>query len=633
MSRRLQFISLLAALTCSPASGQLADAAADPELSRPLTPLSSFDVEPVTPPAGDAAKPTTLRYDLQLVGLEHTGVEARFRPLSTLRDHGRKSESATQIKARADEDAALLEKLLRSEGYFDARVDQAIAAVAGEPARYKVTLTATPGVRYTLTGIVLTGPETTPPGLARAALKLQPGAPIVAADIESAEAAIKLRLPDQGYPFAAVGARDILLDDVTHGGVYTLPVTPGPRSSFGDIRLGDHAVLGADHIRTIARFRPGQPYDNRMVDDLRRALLATSLYSSVSVEPVDTGKADADSTEAVDLLVKGAKGPWRTLAGSAGYATGEGVKAEASFTNRNRFPDEGALSFDAIVGTDVQSLSTIFRRSNAGQRDRGFQLSAALANQNFAAYNAKTLTLAATLSRISTPIWQKRWTWSVGTELIGSQEKNFDDSLLTDQNRTYLIAALPMQIGYDSTDSLLDPTRGFRVTERNSPELSFQNSVFGYDRNLIEVSGYQPVGGSVVLAGRIRSGSIFGASTDRIAPTRRIYAGGGGSVRGFGYQQLGPKDVNDDPIGGRSSIEFAAEVRYRFGVYGIVPFLDGGQVYDASVPTLAHLRYGAGIGFRYYTNFGPLRFDVATPIARQPGEAKVAIYISIGQAF
>jgi translocation and assembly module TamA len=122
-------------------------------------------------------------------------------------------------------------------------------------------------------------------------------------------------------------------------------------------------------------------------------------------------------------------------------------------------------------------------------------------------------------------------------------------------------------------------------------------------------------------------------SRDTVAPSRRLYSGGGGSVRGYGYQQLGPKDANGDPLGGRSQVEFAGEVRYRFGDFGIVPFFDAGQVYEGLAPKFSDLRYGVGIGARYYTNFGPMRIDLATPIGRRPGEARLALYISIGQAF
>ncbi len=641
MTIRADFSALTAIVLAWPAGAQPVTTPAapiptvprvDPELTRPLTPLAEFTVDPVAAPVA-SGKPTVLRYDVKLAGLAGTGVTAQFDGLSTLRGNKRQSESAAQIAARADEDVKLLEKLLRADGYFDARVDRAIVPVTGDATRFTVTLTATPGERYRLTTITLTGPATVPPLLARQALRLDPGAPIVATDIESAEANIKLRLPEQGYPFVTLGPRDIALDDVTHGGDYTLPVAPGVRSRFAGIRLGGDPVLAGPHVAVIARFKRGDLYDNRKVDDLRRALVATSLYSSVSIEPVPTTTVDSDGTAPVDLLVKGGRGPKRTLSGSAGYATGEGIKLQGSYINRNRFPPEGALEYDVIAGNQLQSVGATFRRSNAGQRDRSFQTSLTAANQDFAAYNAKTVTLAASLARLSTPIWQKRWTWSAGVELDASQEHDFDTTRSTSNARLYGIAAVPLQLGFDSSDNLLDPTRGFRVTVRNSPELSYQSSIFGYDRSQIEATAYRRVTSKIVLAGRLRTAEIFGASTAQIAPTRRVYAGGGGSVRGFGYQELGPKDVNNAPIGGRSSVEFGAEVRYRFGDFGVVPFLDGGRVYDASLPKLTGLRYGAGIGGRYYTNFGPLRFDVATPIARKPGESPVSVYISIGQAF
>ena len=74
-------------------------------------------------------------------------------------------------------------------------------------------------------------------------------------------------------------------------------------------------------------------------------------------------------------------------------------------------------------------------------------------------------------------------------------------------------------------------------------------------------------------------------------------------------------------------------MRYRFGDFGIVGFVDMGQVNEDRVPGFRGLRTGVGIGGRYYTNFGPLRVDVATPLGRKPGESRFNIYISIGQAF
>ena len=105
-------------------------------------------------------------------------------------------------------------------------------------------------------------------------------------------------------------------------------------------------------------------------------------------------------------------------------------------------------------------------------------------------------------------------------------------------------------------------------------------------------------------------------------------------MRGYGFQSIGPRDPNNDPIGGRSLAEFAIEGRIKaYRDFGIVPFFDAGNIYTAAMPDFSGLRYGAGLGVRYYSNFGPIRVDVGTPLNPQPGDARVAVYVSLGQAF
>jgi len=612
-----------------------AEPAADPELTAPLPPMATFETSPAPTIETVDEKASEVRYTLVIEGLKAIGLEDEFRDLSALLSDGRDAANAAQVSARADEDVQLAERLMRSQGYYDAIATTTIDTLPNAANRLTVQLQATPGPRYTLGDIRITGAAPEPTGIAREALTVKTGDPIVAADIQGGEARIALRLPEAGYPFVKVGARDILLDERDHRGAYTLPVDAGPRSSFGSIRTEGDPVFTPDHLAVISRFDRGELYDSRQVDDLRQALIATSLLATSAIEPVRTGQIAADGTEIVDVMVTQNKGPARQLAATAGYGTGEGIKVTGSWTHRNLFPPEGALSVEAVAGTLQQSLGATFRRSNAGQRDRVFALGASVARQDFDAYNAQTVTLSGSLSRQSTPIFQKRWTWSVGGELIATRETPFEAAALDRDRKTYFIAAIPLQIGYDRSNSQLDPTKGFRLSARVSPEAQKRNGggFDSYGRILAEGSAYYPIGDSITLAGRARVGSILGAARDDIAPSRRLYSGGGGSVRGFGYQQLGPKDIDDKPIGGRSLTEFALEARYRFGDYGIVPFFDAGRVGESSTPSLKNMRYGAGIGVRYYTNFGPFRIDVATPINRQPGESKIALYISIGQAF
>lgn len=557
-----------------------------------------------------------------------------FSGLSALKAGDGRADNAAMIRARLAEDALLIEAILSSEGWHTSLIqtrverpqsegDQTIAAV----------IDVTPGTRYSLTEIIIEADPTEPPDLIRKNLALEVGNPIIAERIQGAEAQVAIALPENGYPFTKIGDRDLLLDRDTGEGIYTLPVETGPRSSFGSFAASGDAVFKEDHIEVLARFERGELYDSRKVDDLRKALVATGLFSTIAVEPEKSGEIGDDGTEMVTLVVDQQPGKPRTIAGGAGFSTGEGARLEATWTHRNMFPPEGALIANLVAGTLEQGAGVTFRRANAGKRDRTFEVVAKVLRSDFDAFEALTGRLAAWMSYDSTPIWQKRLTYAVGLELLGTAEKEFNFDLGRRDRRTFYVAALTGQVGLDYTDSLLDPTKGFRMTALVQPEVSFQGSFTPYVRARLDASGYFPVSDGIILAGRARLGTIQGAERLKIAPSRRFYSGGGGSVRGYGYQMLGPLDPNGDPIGGRSLNEAAVEVRYRFGDFGVVGFVDAGQSYETTAPKFSDLRFGAGVGVRYYTNFGPLRIDIATPVGRRRGENRFNLYVSIGQSF
>jgi len=611
----------------------------DPQIDQPLPPISSFETAPLETAADakgadarDRAAPE-IRYETVLRGMEEIDPDGQFNALSALKNGGGKAANATQISARAHEDEALAVRLMKALGYYDGAAHSVIEPIAGETGKVRAIVTATPGKLYHLGAINIVAAPTVPPGLVRRQLRLKTGDPIEAARIQAAEANVSLKLPQRGYPFAKVGDRDILIDDDTLTGDYTLPVETGPRGVFGKLRTSGREVFDLKHLSVFPRFRAGDLYDSRKTDDLRQALAATGLFNSVSVQPVATGEAGPDGTEKVDLLIRQSKGKTRSLAATAGYGTGEGIKLEGTWTSRNLFPPEGALILAATAGTQQQGGSATFRRANAGKRDRTFSILTGLNHQNYDAFDAFTGTVGVRWSYDSTPLWQKKLTYSYGADLTGTNESVYDFARGDRVRRTYGIAALPVQVLWDTSNDLLNPTRGYRVKVNLSPETSVQGAVAPYVRAMVEGTFYYPVSRSLVIAGRARAGSIMGIARDDLAPSRRYYGGGGGSVRGFGYQRLGPFDPNGDPVGGRSLNEFAVEARYRFGDFGIVPFIDAGNAYESVLPKGNDLRFGAGIGGRFYTNFGPMRVDIATPLNPRKGDGKIALYISIGQAF
>ncbi|WP_258548881.1 autotransporter assembly complex protein TamA [Thalassospira lucentensis] len=141
--------------------------------------------------------------------------------------------------------------------------------------------------------------------------------------------------------------------------------------------------------------------------------------------------------------------------------------------------------------------------------------------------------------------------------------------------------------------------------------------------------------GDYVMAARARTGTIIGEERGNLPSNKRFYSGGGGSIRGYEYQKVGPLADDGDPVGGRSVLEVGFEFRARITEsFGIVPFIEGGNVYESNNPDDISLLWATGLGFRYYTAVGPLRFDVAVPLdKRENVDDDYQFYISLGQAF
>ena len=653
----------VSALLPSPLFAQAAPApppAAQPDAAEldpnaPLAPMPdlgvawpTLDLKATAPPPATTVAPSQknrsrvavqtsgdMRYTVQVEGLGAIGnAEALlrdFRHQSTLEAERKDPANAAQIGRRASADADLLTQMLRAQGYYDAEVEPRTEKAANG---LSVVLTADPGVQYRFATVDLPGLAAAGPDAARLrdTFAVKAGDPVIATDVIAGGLALTTALGEQGYAEAKLGEQDIEVNHQTHLATLTLPVNRGPVARFGTIRVSGRPPFSARHVALIARFKRGEPFQRSKVDDLRRALIATTLVANADIQvvPVDGGRT-------VDLNVRLDPAPSHTIAGDLGYGTGQGASVEASWTDRNFFNPEGALTLRGIAGTTEQLLGVQLRRSDFLQRDQTLNLQFSASHQKFAAYTAKTVDLAGNIERQSNFIWQKLWTWSYGGELLGTSERGVFSSAGVKDTRKFAIAALPLSLGYDGSDNLLDPTRGFRLSGRLSPEISFHGGRFTYARAQFDASAYHPLSDHVVIAGRVRLGTIVGAGLFDIAPSRRLYSGGGGSVRGYGYQQLGPKDLDGDPIGGRGLAEFGLETRIRLsqfgGNFGVVPFVDGGSLTSRATPDFSNWRLAAGLGVRYYSSFGPIRVDFGVPLNRQKGDGPFAVTVSLGQAF
>ncbi|MEO7865085.1 MAG: BamA/TamA family outer membrane protein [Sphingomicrobium sp.] len=631
---------------------QPAPDSAELDPSAPLDPLPDLGVEwpdittpdPVAAPADATQERTTKidsavgdrRYTVTVEGVEGISdgenVLASFRRQSALEGDRKRGSNVAQISRRAQADSDLLAELLRSRGFYDATVEPRID---GSGDSLQVVIAAEPGDQYRFATVELPGLEAAGAEDVAAlseAFAVKAGDPVIAENVIAGGAELKRKLGEEGFASAKIGDQDIVINHETRLATLVLPVDTGPVAQFGAITVDGTPPFSARHVGVIARFRRGDQFRRSRIDDLRRALIATGLVSNATVTavPVDGGKT-------VDVLVKLEPAPSHTIAGEIGYGTGQGVRLEGSWTDRNFYNPEGALTVRGVAGTQEQVAAVQFRRSNFERRDQVLNLQALASNQKFDAYEARTIKLGANIERQSNFIWHKKWTFTAGAEILATDERGAFDVSGTKDKRTFFIAALPGGLGYDGSDSLLDPTNGFRLSGWLSPEISAHGGQFTYARTQIDASTYRRVSERVVAAGRIRLGTIVGAGVYDIAPSRRFYSGGGGSVRGYGYQRLGPKDVDGDPVGGRGLAEFSLEARIRLarfgGNFGVVPFVDAGALSRGLVPRIKDLRYAVGLGLRYYSSFGPIRIDVGVPLNREKGDGPVAVSVSLGQAF
>lgn len=629
----------------------------DPAAAPP--PLAALPPEPGLPVAAPDATPAArMAVQWAFVGghlalgwagtapEQRQAIEARFRPLSALlAPNGKEHPGLAQLAVRAAADRDLLLRLLQGEGYYDAEVIEAIAeapAVPGAtgPAGVQVRFDVVPATRYRFGAISLAGLAATGAGeaaLARA-FGLQPGDPVSTEAVVRGRALLDEALGEAGYPFFRLGEPQLTVDHRREQADLALAVTPGGQYRFGAITSLRPGFLSSNHLADIARFKPGQPWRRSAVDDLRRAILATGLVSSVAVTPREA-RAPTEAQPGVAALdVALVPAPLRTVAGAVGYDTGDGFRLEASWEHRNLFPPEGLLRLRAVAGTREQLAGVTLRRNNFLGRDRALTIDLYADNADRAAYAARKLAFATTFERLTTLLFQKPWVWSMGLEIEASAEREGVPSGLTTGRTNYLTLALPLRIAFDYSDDLLDPHKGWRLAARASPETAYSSGHWSsYGKFQLDGSLYVPAGDRVVLAARVRLGAMPGVDLQRIAPSRRFYAGGGGSVRGYGFELIGPRNANGDITGGRSLYETSLEARIRTGLFGgalaVAPFIDAGGVDSAATPTFHDTRFGAGLGLRYQTGFGPLRVDLGTPIGRRPGESVIGVYVALGQTF
>jgi translocation and assembly module TamA len=528
------------------------------------------------------------------------------------------------LRRRAAGDLDRLGAAARAEGYYDAKLAYDINS---KTKPWKVTVKVDLGTPYRLRSVRITTPQGgVPPMAARlepAALGLMIGARARSASVLDAQDRLLRAYTSRGYPLAKVTGHEVIIDRADHSMHVTYTVAPGPTASFGKTEISGLKSVNSDYILSRLAWKEGSPYDSNQVDATQQTLVASNLFATVKITPAD--KVSPDGRIPMHVTVT-ERSP-RTIGGGIFYDTSLGFGARGFWEHRNLFGEGELLHLEGTLGVSEYGFLGQFKRPAFLRPDLDLRVEASITKQITDAFDDLRGVVFTGLD------------WHIDNELTGGIGGEFVKGTVNDDTGTqrYTLAGLPIYLRRDDTDDLLNPTQGTRLGLTATPYASISSPSLDYLDARLSASGYQRLGSSdrFVLAGYGRIGSIAGVSQDDLPRDLRFYEGGGGSVRAYGYQRAGPLDGFGNPLGGVSSLVFGVELRTKItDTIGLVAFFDAGSVYDSSLPDLSQkLFWGPGIGVRYYSPIGPLRFDVATPVDRRESDGIIQIYISLGQAF
>ena len=582
-----------------------------------------------------------LEYTTELAPVEDPILEEAAKASSLLIElEAKPPDDFYGLYRRAQEDKLRIEKALRSSGYYDGDVTIRIAGKSvDEPAatdvepdaktKVPVTIELHPGELYHLREVRVTGADALPSKLQP---KLAPKAPARAADIMAEQDRLLNAVLAQGYPFATIKLEPATVDHKDRTLAVQYAVEPGSPATIGDLRVKGLDRVDADFVdRRLAKFKD-KPYAPSEIAKLRDDLRSIGVFESVKVRPAES----VDDSGRLPVDVEVVERDRRFIGFGANYSTNDGAGGKAYWGHRNLFGGAEQLRIDADVsgiGENEWSeinygVSVDFLKPDVFTQRQDLHSNLALVQEyDRETFDKKAATFLLGLDR--------RLTDTLSISFGGEAE--ISEITRDGVTNNFELFGPTGAVKYDTSDDLLNPTKGVRLNLTGSAFPEFIGSSQDVFQTRATGSTYFDLSGqgNLVLAGRLSVASVFGGSIDELPADRLLYAGGGGSVRGYEFRSISPEDEDGDPTGGRSLVESSIELRYRFlDDYGIVPFFDAGTVTEDTYPSFDEkLQYAAGLGFRYYSPIGPIRADVAVPLNPREEDDPVAFYISIGQAF
>jgi outer membrane protein assembly complex protein YaeT len=554
-----------------------------------------------------------------------------------------------------DADLRRIETFYRDRGFPDAKVQSTDVKLNSAQDKVDITLVIHEGEPVRVAAIDLLGFEVLPPGdltTLRETLPLRAGGPLDRqAAIASRDRAANL-LRDQGYPYAEVSLADADVAGAPLQRRIVMEATPGLPAVFGAIDVRGEASVDENVIRRQLTFKSGDRFARSKMRDSQRRLYGLELFEFINVASLEELVAQP---EEVAVRVTVAEGKHRKITTGIGYGTEEQARARIRWDHLNFLGNARHAGFEGKWSSLDRGIRVDFREPFFLAQGFSYTLDAQAWDASEPVYHSRQLGGRVTLKHQVTT----QFNWS--TAFINEYQKTtIDPAALEDFTvRDELIAlgldprgesrgtlsAVAFDVSRNTTTSLLDARQGYSIGAHAEQAGKWLSGTFNYWSVSAEARHYLPIARRVVVASRLRAGSINAGGDDEanVPFYKRYFLGGSSSIRGWGRLEVAPLTGFGFPIGGLSMLEGSSEVRFPIiGKFGGVAFADFGNVWPGGRDfDLKDLRYAVGPGLRYLTPIGPIRIDLGVQlnpidtllVNGTPQARPLRLHFSIGQAF
>lgn len=551
-------------------------------------------------------------------------------------------------------DLKRIQAFYRDRGFPDARMTSFDVALNSTQDKVSITINISEGEPIRVAAMELDGFEVLSDGDRRRleeAMVLRVDAPLDRQLVLAARERALNELRDHGYPYAEVSF--VEQDAGPRQRRIVFRAVPGMLARFGDIEVNGETSVSETVVLRRLTFEPGDLYSRREMRESQRRVYGLELFEFVNVESLEDQAAQSPQ---VPVRVTVAEGKHRRVTFGAGYGTEEQARARLRWDHVNFFGGARHAGFEG-------KWSSLDRGLRAEYREPFFlapHFSLNFDGQAWQAvepvYSLNSLGGRVTLRHEANT--RTFWTVSLSNEYQRSSvtPKALEDFTIRDElialgldprdgQLSGTLSAAAFDISRNTTVNVLDARAGYVLTGHVEQAGGWLPGSFNYRAVTSEGRHYLSIGRRLVLANRLRAGSIdaMGDLERNVPFYKRYFLGGSSSLRGWGRFEVGPTSGFGLPIGGHTMLEGASEVRLPlWGKVGGVAFVDYGNVWSRSWDfDPGDLRYAVGPGFRYLTPIGPLRVDFGyqlNPIENlkvngEPERRHWRIHFSIGQAF